>query len=71
MKVKALSAEATASAAVLASLPPGVMFMVYGVSPDYIMPLFTTKMGNFFIGVGAFWMGCGVFVMQKMINFKY
>ena len=27
---------------VLASLPPGVMFMVYMTSPDYIMPLFRT-----------------------------
>ncbi|KUO54860.1 MAG: secretion system protein F [Alphaproteobacteria bacterium BRH_c36] len=71
MKVKALSAEATASAAVLASLPPGVMGMVYLSSPDYIMPLLTTKMGHFMIAVGLFWMGCGVLVMQKMINFKY
>lgn len=71
MKVKALSAEATASAAVLASLPPGVMFMVYSTSPDYIAPLFNTKMGNFMIGLGAFWMILGCIVMQKMINFKY
>lgn len=71
MKVKALSAEATTSAAVLASLPPGVMGMVYMSSPDYIMPLFTTKIGHFMIAAGLFWMGCGVVVMQKMINFKY
>lgn len=71
MKVKALSAEATASAAVLASLPPGVMLMVYLSSPDYIMPLFTTKIGHFLIGIGLFWMSCGVFVMKRMINFKF
>jgi tight adherence protein B len=71
MKVKALSAEATASAAVLASLPPGVMTMVYLSSPDYIMPLFTTKIGHFLIGIGLFWMSCGVLVMKKMINFKF
>lgn len=71
MKVKALSAEATASAAVLASLPPGVMGMVYMTAPDYIMPIFVTKTGNFMILGSLFWMSCGVFVMQKMINFKY
>ena len=71
MKVKALSSEATASAAVLASLPPGVMLMVWGTSPDYIMPLFTSKFGNFLIAIGLIWMGLGVMVMQKMINFKY
>lgn len=71
MKVKALSAEAKSSAMVLASLPPGVMFMVYTSSPEYIMPLFTTTTGNLLILVGLFWMLCGVLVMRKMINFKF
>lgn len=71
MKVKALSAEAKSSAMVLASLPPGVMTMVYLSSPDYIEPLFTTSTGNVFIGAGLAWMGIGVLVMRKMINFKY
>jgi tight adherence protein B len=71
MKVKALSAEAKASAIVLASLPPGVMFMVYLTTPDYITPLFTTTMGRFMISIGALWMLTGVMVMRKMINFKF
>jgi len=71
MKVKALSSEATASAAVLSSLPPGVMLMIWGVTPDYIQPLFTTKIGNFIIAVGLIWMGIGVLIMRKMIDFKY
>ena len=71
MKIKALSAEAKASAMVLASLPPGVMFMVYLTSPDYIMPLFTSMMGQFMVVVGACWMLTGVLIMRKMINFKY
>ncbi len=71
MKVKALSAEAKASALVLASLPPAVVFMVYGASPDYIMPLFSTRTGNFMLLFGACWMIIGVLVMRKMINFKF
>ena len=71
MKVKALSAEAKASAMVLASLPPGVMFMVYMTSPDYIIPLFTTTPGKFMLAVGAGWMFTGVMIMRKMINFKF
>lgn len=71
MKVKALSAEAKASAAILAALPPGVMFMVHASSPDYIAPLFTTRTGNMFILVGLFWMTVGVLIMRKMINFKF
>jgi len=71
MKVKALSAEAKASAMVLASLPPAVMSMVYMTSPEYIMPLFTTLPGKFMLAVGAGWMMCGVLIMRKMINFKF
>jgi tight adherence protein B len=71
MKVKALSAEAKASALVLASLPPGVMFMVYGASPDYIMPLFATRAGNLMLVFSVCWMTIGIFVMRRMINFKF
>jgi tight adherence protein B len=71
VKVKALAAEAKASAAVLASLPPGVMTMVYLSSPAYIKPLFTTTVGHFMVAFGAVWMLTGVLIMRKMINFKF
>lgn len=70
-KVKALSAEAKASAGVLAALPFMVMLMVYISTPKYIGLLFTTKMGQFLLLCAAGWMTCGVLVMRKMINFKY
>lgn len=71
MKVKALAAEAKASAMVLGSLPPGVMTMTFMSSPDYIMPLFTTTAGNLIVAGGLAWMTCGILVMRKMINFKF
>ncbi len=70
MKVTALSAEAKAGAIVLGSLPPTVMLLVYGSSPDYMVPLFTTTTGNFLLGFSAVWMLMGILVMRKMINFK-
>ena len=70
-KVRALSAEAKASAGVLASLPFVVMILVYITTPDYIKLLWTTTFGTFLLVVGATWMTCGVLVMKKMINFKY
>jgi tight adherence protein B len=70
-KVKALSAEAKASAMVLGSLPPTVMIMVYLSSPDYLVPLFTTTVGKFMLCFGAVWMTTGILVMRKMINFKF
>ena len=71
MKVKALSAEAKASAWVLASLPPIVTFMVYGTAPEYISILFNTRTGNFALMFCGLWMLTGILVMRKMINFKF
>jgi tight adherence protein B len=70
-KVRALSAEAKASAGVLAALPFMVMTMVYLSTPSYIKILFTAKMGQFMLLCAAIWMICGILVMKKMINFKY
>jgi tight adherence protein B len=70
-KVKALSAEAKASAMILASLPPGVMGMMAMTAPDFAEPLYTTRTGTVFITLGLVWMGMGILVMKKMISFKY
>jgi tight adherence protein B len=70
-KVRALSAEAKASAAVLGSLPFVVMILVYITTPSYIMLLWTTQFGQFLLVAAGFWMMCGMLVMRKMINFKY
>ncbi|WP_072395059.1 type II secretion system F family protein [Hyphomicrobium sp. CS1GBMeth3] len=71
MKVKALSAEAKASALILGCLPPGVMLMVHMSSPEYLAPLLNTRTGNIFILAGLLWMTIGILVMRKMINFKF
>ncbi len=69
-KIKAMSSEAKASAGIIGSLPPGVMFIVYLTTPDYIKLLFTEHMGNLMLAGCAIWMGTGIAVMRKMINFK-
>ncbi len=71
MKVKAMSAEAKASAGVLASLPPIVGLLVYLTSPSYISLLWQLKTGQLLLLGSAFWMSCGILVMRKMINFKF
>jgi tight adherence protein B len=70
-KVKALSAEAKASALVLGSLPFVVMGLVYLSTPQYIGYLFRTMVGHFMLAGAACWMLCGILVMRKMINFKF
>jgi tight adherence protein B len=70
-KIQAMSSEAKASAMIIGSLPPGVMFIVYLTTPAYIMLLFTERVGNIMLAVCVFWMGTGIAVMRKMINFKH
>lgn len=70
-KVKALSAEAKASAAVLGSLPFIVMLLVYITTPEYIALLWRTTHGNFMLLGSGVWMSCGLLMMRKMINFKF
>lgn len=68
-KADAMSMEAKASAAIIGSMPPGVMFMVYLTSPDYVAILFNTESGNIVLGCAVLWMALGVLVMKKIINF--
>jgi len=69
-KIKAMSSEAKTSAGIIASLPFAVSFFVYLTSPDYISLLFTTTLGNMVLLGCVVWMGMGVLVMRKMINFQ-
>jgi tight adherence protein B len=70
LKIRAMSSESKASAMIVGALPFIVFTLVYLMNPDY--------MGNFFkderliiAGLGALvWMGIGVFIMAKMVNFE-
>jgi tight adherence protein B len=70
-KIKAMSSEAKASSAIIGSLPPGVMGIVWLTTPAYINLLFTERMGNLLLAGCAFWMFTGIMVMRGMINFKH
>lgn len=70
-KIKAMSMEAKASAMIIAALPVGVMILVYLTSPQYIELLWMTSTGRMMLFASGCWMGVGVFVMKKMINFDF
>ncbi|MEM7728860.1 MAG: type II secretion system F family protein [Pseudomonadota bacterium] len=70
-KIKALSAEAKMSAIIIGALPIVVMGLVALLSPDYMGDLFTTERGQKNMMIGAVMMGLGIFIMRKMIDFKY
>jgi tight adherence protein B len=70
-KVKALSAEAKASAMIIGALPVVVMAMVYFTRPAYISILFTDPVGHLILLGCAVMMSIGIFIMHKMVNFKF
>ncbi|MCD8497013.1 MAG: type II secretion system F family protein [Alphaproteobacteria bacterium] len=69
-KIKALSSEAVASAAIIGSLPPLVCFGMYFANPNYMEILFIDPFGQVLLAGSIFWMSMGVIVMKIMINFK-
>ena len=70
-KIKALSSEAIASAGIIAALPPTVMILVMLSSPSYMLLMFTDMRGQVMLMASGVWMAIGVFVMKRMISFKF
>jgi tight adherence protein B len=70
-KIKAMSQEAKASAAIIGALPIVVMALVYFTSPSYIALLWTEQLGRIMMACCAIWMFTGIMVMRKMINFDF
>jgi tight adherence protein B len=70
-KIQAMSMEAKASAAIIGSLPPIVMILVYLSTPEYISLLWTHPTGQLMLLGCVIWMSIGIFVMKRMINFDF
>jgi tight adherence protein B len=69
-KVKAMSSEAKASAGIIGALPFVVAILVSLVTPTYLLPLFTTPIGNICLGIGVLMLSVGIFVMSRMVKFE-
>lgn len=70
LKVKAMSSEAKASAGIIGSLPFAVAALISVISPAYLGPLFTTPIGNIWLGVAFVMLSLGIFVMNRMVQFE-
>jgi tight adherence protein B len=70
LKIKAMSAEAFASAMIIGSLPFVMFTLLLVVNSEYILTLFRSTGGNILLGVGVTWMSLGWAVMIKMIHFE-
>lgn len=69
-KIRSMSQEAKSSAAIIGSLPFIIMGALTVLNPEYLNPMFYTRIGNIMLVACAVWMTTGVLVMRKMINFE-
>jgi tight adherence protein B len=70
LKIRAMSSESKASAYIIGSLPFVVFGLVSMVNPKYMAGFFVDER-LIIAGLGGMcWMGIGVFIMAKMINFE-
>lgn len=70
LKIKAMSSEAKASAYIVGSLPFIVFVLITWANADYVGAFFTDER-LMVAGIGGLvWMGIGVAIMAKMVNFE-
>ena len=70
LKIRAMSSESKASAYIVGSLPFIVFGLVYIMNPSYMAGFFSDQR-LMVAGLGGLcWMGIGVFIMAKMVNFE-
>lgn len=70
-KIRSVSQEAKSSAMIIGALPFCIIGLLSIFSPDYLTPLWSTRVGNMLLFGSAVWMILGALVMRKMINFEY
>ena len=70
LKIKAMSSESKASAYIIGALPFIVFALIWMINPPYMAKFFVDPRLMIIGGGGLLWMGLGVFIMSRMINFE-
>ncbi|QAY79581.1 type II secretion system F family protein [Sphingosinicella sp. BN140058] len=70
LKIKAMSSESKASAWIVGSLPFIVFGMIWFINGEYMQKFFIDERLIITGGGGLIWMGLGVFIMAKMVDFE-
>ena len=70
LKIKAMSSESKASAWIVGALPFIVFILIWFINGKYMQTFFTDERLMIAGGGGLIWMGLGVFIMAKMVDFE-
>jgi tight adherence protein B len=69
-KIRALAAEARASAMILSSLPFAMFGIINFVTPEFYAAVWQFDLTKIALAIAAGWMGIGNVVMFRMVNFR-
>ena len=69
-KIRVLAAEGKLTARILIALPFFIITVLHFLSPDYMLILFTEATGKIIVGIAAFMMVLGIFIMKRMVAIK-
>jgi tight adherence protein B len=70
LKIRAMSSESKASAWIVGSLPFIVFGLIWFINGNYMQKFFVDQR-LIICGLGGLvWMGIGVFIMSRMVNFE-
>jgi len=70
LKIRAMSSESKASAWIVGSLPFIVFGLIWMINNQYMAKFFIDERLMIAGGGGLLWMGVGVFIMSRMVNFE-
>jgi tight adherence protein B len=70
LKIKAMSSESKASAWIVGALPFIVFILIWFINGKYMQTFFVDQRLMIAGGGGLVWMGIGVFIMAKMVDFE-
>ena len=70
LRVRAMAAEARASALIIGSLPFAMAGLMAAVSPEYLLPLITTTLGKAMIGTGLVSLAIGALVISQLMRIE-
>ena len=70
LKIKAMSSESKASAWIVGSLPFIVFILIWFINGKYMQTFFVDERLMIAGAGGLLWMGIGVFIMAKMVDFE-
>jgi tight adherence protein B len=69
-KIRALAAEARASALILSSLPIAIFAVIQVVTPEFYASVWDEDITKKALALAGCWMGVGNFIMYRLVNFR-